>query len=201
MATATSVQLTLPFSKEDLLASKALIAQSESSLTFLRPLKSDDVKSTAKLDNNREGFIRDVIGEMTNANGTIPTLANLEKLITFYAYYAYSFDIEDIYKQHYEKAKRNHIWYGDKTFDQALRFYSDLDDAIKDEIEGAEAEQTLTLALIDFTSADGPPSSWAEIDQLGLCAHFAAQGTSANQVPLWKGAAPKFLRLSWNESP
>ena len=69
------------------------------------------------------------------------------------------------------------------------------------EIEGAEAEQTLTLALKDFTSADGPPSNWAEIDQLGLCAHFATQGTSANQVPLWKGAAPEFLRLAWNESP
>ncbi len=69
------------------------------------------------------------------------------------------------------------------------------------EIEGTESEQTLTLDLNDFTSADGPPTSWAEIDQLGLCAQFAPHGTSANQVPLWQGAAPKFLRLAWNESP
>ncbi len=69
------------------------------------------------------------------------------------------------------------------------------------EIEGADAEQTFTLDLNDFTSAAGLPTSWAEIDQLGLCAHFVSQGTSANQVPLWKGAAPEFLRLAWNESP
>ena len=41
------------------------------------------------------------------------------------------------------------------------------------EIEGADAQQTLTLDLSDFTSADGSPTSWAELDQLGLCAHFA----------------------------
>ncbi len=69
------------------------------------------------------------------------------------------------------------------------------------EIEGAEAEQTLTLGLKDFTSDDGSPTSWAEIDQLGLCAHFAAKGTSTDQVPLWQGDAPKFLQLAWNESP
>ncbi len=69
------------------------------------------------------------------------------------------------------------------------------------EIEGAEAEQTLTLDLNDFTSVDGPPTSWAEIDQLGFCAHFAAQSTPSNQVPLWQGAAPEFLRVAWNESP
>ena len=66
------------------------------------------------------------------------------------------------------------------------------------EIEGSDAEQTLTLALKDFTSADGSPANWVEIDQLGLCAHFADQGPSANQAKLWKGSAPQFLRLAWN---
>ncbi len=69
------------------------------------------------------------------------------------------------------------------------------------EIEGADAQQTLTLDLSDFTSADGSPTSWAEIDQLGLCAHFFIQGTSASQAPLWKGGAPTFLRLEWNANP
>lgn len=69
------------------------------------------------------------------------------------------------------------------------------------EIEGADAEQKLTLGLTDFTSPDGPPKTWAEIDQLGLCAHFAAPGTSASQAPLWKGAAPTFLRLEWKLNP
>jgi hypothetical protein len=69
------------------------------------------------------------------------------------------------------------------------------------EIDGADVERTLTVALTDFTSPDGTPTTWAEIDQLGLCAHFATQGISVNQVPLWKGAAPTFLRLQWNASP
>ena len=41
------------------------------------------------------------------------------------------------------------------------------------EIEGADAQQTLTLDLSDFTSADGSPTSWAELNQLGVCAHIA----------------------------
>lgn len=64
-------------------------------------------------------------------------------------------------------------------------------------ISGSAAPQTLTLSLSDFTSADGSPKSWAEIDQLGLCSHFAAQGAAASEAPLWKGAAPEFLRVAW----
>ena len=62
------------------------------------------------------------------------------------------------------------------------------------EIPGSDAPQTLTLALSDFTSAEGPPTSWSEIDQLGLCANH---GLPANEVPLWKGPAPEFLRVAW----
>ena len=62
------------------------------------------------------------------------------------------------------------------------------------EIQGSDAPQTLTFALSDFTSADGPPTSWSEIDQLGLCANH---GLPANEVPQWKGPAPEYLRVAW----
>ncbi len=62
------------------------------------------------------------------------------------------------------------------------------------EIPGSEAPQTLTLTPSDFTSPEGSPSSWAETDQLGLCANF---GTSASEASIWKGPAPEFLRVAW----
>lgn len=65
------------------------------------------------------------------------------------------------------------------------------------EITGADVPQTLTLELKDFTSAEGPPTTWSELDQLGLCAHFVAKGSSAGDAPLWKGPAPEFLNLEW----
>lgn len=66
------------------------------------------------------------------------------------------------------------------------------------DIPGSEAPQTLTLALGDFTSEEGLPITWAEIDQLGLCAHFLPQGTTASQARLWNGPAPEFLRVAWD---
>jgi dienelactone hydrolase len=65
------------------------------------------------------------------------------------------------------------------------------------EIQGSDAPQTLTLALSDFASAEGPPQSWSELDQLGLCAHYVTQGTNASQASLWKGPAPEFVRVAW----
>jgi hypothetical protein len=62
------------------------------------------------------------------------------------------------------------------------------------EIQGSDVPQTLTLALTDFTSPEGSPASWSEIDQLGLC---ASHGLPANEVPRWKGPAPEFLLVEW----
>jgi len=62
------------------------------------------------------------------------------------------------------------------------------------EIQGSEAPQTLTLSLSDFTSPEGSPTSWSEIDQLGICASF---GIPADKVPKWKGSAPGFFRVEW----
>lgn len=60
------------------------------------------------------------------------------------------------------------------------------------EIQGSDAPQT--LALSDFSSEQGSPKSWSEIDQLGLC---ASHGLPANEVPLCEGPAPEFVRLAW----
>ena len=68
------------------------------------------------------------------------------------------------------------------------------------EITGAESEQILTLELTDFASPDGPPTSWAELDQLGLCAHFVSPGSTTGKVPLWNGPGPQFLRLEWAQN-
>jgi hypothetical protein len=65
------------------------------------------------------------------------------------------------------------------------------------EIPGSDTPQTLSLDLGDFTSLDGPPKDWSEIDQLGLCAHFTRKGDPASEAPLWKGPAPEFLRVAW----
>ena len=65
------------------------------------------------------------------------------------------------------------------------------------EIPGAETPQTLSLELKDFTSTDGSndsPTSWSEIDQLGLCANF---GGTASEARRWNGPAPEFQRVAW----
>lgn len=65
------------------------------------------------------------------------------------------------------------------------------------EIIGADAEQNLTLEFKDFTSPKGPPTSWAQLDQLGLCAHFSQRGAAPKDVPLWNGAAMSLQRVEW----
>jgi hypothetical protein len=74
------------------------------------------------------------------------------------------------------------------------------------EIGGEQGDQTYTLGLEDFESADGPLTSWGEIDQLGLCAYFpspnkTSPSNTTEQIPLWRGEAPKYLRLNWIEGP
>jgi hypothetical protein len=64
------------------------------------------------------------------------------------------------------------------------------------EIPGADTAQTVALALSDFTSETGPPTSWAGMDQLGLCAQYAAKGSEPTR---WNGPAPEFLRVEWRQ--
>lgn len=65
------------------------------------------------------------------------------------------------------------------------------------EIKGGTAEQTIVLEAKDFTSPDGALASWAQIDQLGICAHYSQRGAPAKDVPLWKGTALELLRIEW----
>ena len=65
------------------------------------------------------------------------------------------------------------------------------------EITGAGTTQSIIFEPKDFTSPDGPLTSWDHIDQLGICAHYNPRGASTEQVPLWKGPAMTLVRLEW----
>ncbi len=68
----------------------------------------------------------------------------------------------------------------------------------RQEIVGAEEAQTVILTLKDFTSREGvPPQSWAEIDQLGICARFVQKGDAEAQPATWSGPAPELVRVAW----
>ncbi|MFC5456749.1 alpha/beta hydrolase family protein [Prosthecobacter fluviatilis] len=66
------------------------------------------------------------------------------------------------------------------------------------EITGSAEPQTLALELRDFTSRDGSsPQSWAQIDQLGLCARHTLPGDTDTTPAPWAGSAPEFVRVEW----
>lgn len=66
------------------------------------------------------------------------------------------------------------------------------------EIPGSDAVQTLTLELKDFTTREGfSPKSWAQIDQLGLCARHTLPGETDTAPAQWTGPAPEFVRVEW----
>jgi len=65
------------------------------------------------------------------------------------------------------------------------------------EINGAETEQIIVLETQDFRSINDVLKSWAEVDQFGICAHFAERGTAASPQRKWNGPVPTFIRLEW----
>lgn len=65
------------------------------------------------------------------------------------------------------------------------------------EIQGSDAVQTITFEARDFTAADGPLKSWAQIDQLGICAQNPVPASPAKKPPLWNGPSMEFVRLEW----
>ena len=69
--------------------------------------------------------------------------------------------------------------------------------ACEREVPGADAAQTIELECKDFASPDGALTSWEQIDQLGICAHYSQRGAAAKEVPLWKGPAMHLGRLEW----
>lgn len=64
-------------------------------------------------------------------------------------------------------------------------------------IAGSDTEQSVILEAKDFVSDSGPLKSWSDVDQFGICRHFAERGSTAAQKPSWTGAAPTFMRLEW----
>jgi hypothetical protein len=66
------------------------------------------------------------------------------------------------------------------------------------------AMETVALGLNDFKSTtDGAsPKSWAEMDQLGLCAKYEVRGPVLRVLAAepWRGEQPVFKRLEWRVS-
>ncbi len=66
------------------------------------------------------------------------------------------------------------------------------------EITGADEAQTLALELKDFTTREGAsPKSWAEMDQLGLCARYTQAGQADAPPEHWDGPPPELVRVEW----
>jgi hypothetical protein len=65
------------------------------------------------------------------------------------------------------------------------------------EIQGSEEAQSVILQVVDFASSDGPLTSWSEIDQFGICAHFENRDKPSEQPPVWQGPPLEFVRIEW----
>jgi hypothetical protein len=72
-------------------------------------------------------------------------------------------------------------------------------------IRGSRRRQNIYLSPGDFTSAYGPPTGWSEIDQLGICAHYAPKGASSGpavgKVEGWRGPALRLKKVAWELAP
>lgn len=65
------------------------------------------------------------------------------------------------------------------------------------EIPGSDQPQTLAFTPADFTSGEEELAGWAQIDQLGFCAHHDERGKPPSQPVLWQGPPVEYLRLEW----
>ena len=70
------------------------------------------------------------------------------------------------------------------------------------DLKGGEPE-TIRLSPADFKEVQTGTAlpTWAEIDELGLCAKYQVKRGKAQTLPgkPWKGPRPKFIRLEWQE--
>lgn len=67
------------------------------------------------------------------------------------------------------------------------------------EIPGSDTASTIVLQATDFVSGSDPLQSWHDVDQFGICAHFAERGGTGTRPPSWTGAAPVFMKLEWKK--
>lgn len=122
---------------ETLEISKAKVNEAETALPFLLNLTEDDIPAMIKMDDKKEGFIRDVLIEMKNAKGKVPTVANADDIKENKDSYDKLYELEDIALEFYEKIRRNRMDRGSKAYRGALQFYNSLEPAVKAKIPGA----------------------------------------------------------------
>lgn len=65
------------------------------------------------------------------------------------------------------------------------------------EIAASDTDQTVSLSTNDFVAGSEVLKSWGNVDQFGICRHFAERGTTTTRKPSWTGAAPTLVRLEW----
>lgn len=65
------------------------------------------------------------------------------------------------------------------------------------EIAGSDSDQTVRLSANDFVAGSEVLKSWGNVDQFGICRHFAERGTAVTRKPSWTGAAPTLVKLEW----
>jgi Acetyl xylan esterase (AXE1) len=70
------------------------------------------------------------------------------------------------------------------------------------EIPASPQAQTIVLVSSDFKDDDGKPlTSWQQLDQLGLCAHYEESKRGTRPLPPnWNGELPQFHRVGWQVS-
>jgi hypothetical protein len=150
---------TLPalLNDETLEFSKTKVTEAETALPFLLNISEDDVPGMIKLDDKKENFIRDILTEMKNAKGKIPTVANADDIKDYFNNYDKLYELESIALEFYQKIKRNRIDNGNKSYRGALQFYRSLDPAVQAKVPGA-AEMKKRLSAY-FPSTAGQPKS------------------------------------------
>jgi hypothetical protein len=125
---------------------KAKIEEVENAMPFLLPIIDEDLTSMVKLDPKKEAYIRDILIEMKNMKGKVPTIADADAIRENISSYDALYDLEDAAFEFYQKVRRNRIDRGSKAYREAANFYHSLDMAIKAKVPGAaECKKRLSV--------------------------------------------------------
>lgn len=117
-------------------AAKSKVDDATLIVASLDNFTENDVPSFIKMDPKKEAFVRDVIVEMKNAKGKIPTAAELDIIIGNLTKYDDLYDLEDVLKELYTKIRRNRMNFGSVAYRESLTFYGSLEPVLN-KIAGA----------------------------------------------------------------